>query len=84
LKEEIMDKSFGLTSITQSGKFVYVNHNGNMGCTVERSVKPNVDYMLGEGMFDRLRSVGVSSGTPSYSYYLKIPLAKFRQITVDI
>jgi hypothetical protein len=73
--------SYGLTEISHAGKYITVYHGGNMGNTVENTVKPNVDKMLGRGAFDFLKmhgqiykdKAGNVHDTPSYSYILEVP-----------
>jgi hypothetical protein len=74
-------QSYGFTEISRDGPHIVISHGGNMGNTEERSVKPNVDKMLGKGAFDYLRKLGHyykdSRGqvhnSPDYSYLLMIP-----------
>ena len=74
--------SYGLTKVhldTRMGEVV-VYHGGNMGNTVERSVRPNVDKLLGEGVFDKLREAGIEDGSPDYSYTLTAPLSAYLEV----
>ena len=68
----------GLTKVEIRGAEldVRITHNGNMGNTIERSVRPNVDKLLGEGTFDRMRSDvdAKEYGSPDYVYQLVAPI----------
>ena len=70
----------GFTAISLKGNTVEISHAGNMGNTVERSVKPAVNFMLGQDAFDTLQKAGKEKGVPDYLYTLRIPKAKFDSI----
>lgn len=74
-------KAYGVTEITKDNKHYYIGHGGNMGSTVNGHVKPNVDRLLGKGVFDKLKEHGKESGSPDYSYSLKVPIAHYERIT---
>lgn len=63
----------GVTTIYVKKKSVKVVHHGNMGHTVEHNVKPNVDSLLGAGMFDKIKAGAFNEdiGTADYSYILE-------------
>ena len=67
---------YGLTKVTIDTRMreVEVYHGGNMGDTIDRCVRPNVDKLLGEGVFDKLLEAGVEDGSPCYMYTLTAPL----------
>lgn len=77
----VMLHHVGFTEITYKDSNVTIYHGGNMGNTVENSVKPNVDKMLGRGAFDFLEQhgkiykdkAGNVHDAPSYSYVLNVP-----------
>lgn len=73
--------SFGFTEITRYKKSVVISHNGNMGHT-EDNVRSNFDYMHFHGAYDRLRAhpKAVVSGSPDYSFSLKIPVKAYDEI----
>lgn len=79
--DESFYKSHGHTEITRNKTHTTISHNGNMGNTVKAHVKPNVDKMLGQGAFDRLKTHGKESGSPDYAYSLKIPNKHFDSVT---
>ena len=62
----------GFTTIKITKQKVTIEHAGNMGNTILRSVKPNVDALLGEGAFDKLKvNILEETGYPDYFYVLK-------------
>ncbi len=67
----------GLTSIAISPRKVTVYHAGNMGDTVTKAVKPNVDAMLGEGIMETLLSLGTTEGSADYSWKLVLSRKDF-------
>ena len=71
---------FGLTEIEIRPRKTVIYHGGNMGNTIDRSVRPNVDHLLGENMFDALRAVGVEDGHPSYIYTLTLSTKAYREV----
>lgn len=70
----------GFTRINIEGAEVTISHGGNMGDTEQRSVKPNVDRLLGKGTYDRLRKVGVAKGSPDYWFTLTVTKDQFTSI----
>jgi len=62
----------GLTTIYIGARKTVVYHGGNMGNTIDRSVRPNVDAILGKGTFDKLRKLGTEDGSPDYMYTLTL------------
>ena len=69
-----------LTEIYLKDGNVVIYHGGNMDNTEERSVRPNVDYMLGKGAYNKLRKVGTPWGSPGYMFTLTIPKDRFDAI----
>lgn len=77
----------GFTTIEGNKNHVTISHTGNMGNT-EENVKHNVDKILGNGHFDKLKPHGEFykdkdgniHDSPSYSYMLQIPRKKFDEI----
>ena len=70
----------GFTAIYLKDNMVEINHAGNMGNTVDRHVRPAVNFMLGQDAFDNLQKAGKEKGAPDYLYTLRIPKAKFDAI----
>ena len=81
IEEKKLVKSLGFTEIYRNKSHTIISHGGNMGNTIQHSVKPNVERMLGKGKFDELRKHGKESGSPDYSYSLKIPNKHFDKVT---
>lgn len=73
---------YGLTKIIIRPRKTVIYHGGNMGNTIDNSVRPNVDHMLGAtGTFDELRAMAYSEeGGPDYMYTLTIPTKTYRAI----
>lgn len=65
----------GLTHVTMTDRDVIVTHRGNMCNTVDGTVRPNVDELLGEGAFDAIRAAGTETGAPNYMYTLTAPIS---------
>ena len=62
----------GLTSIKITKKTINVEHSGNMGNTIQGSIKPNVDKLLGKGSFNKLLENQIEQkGSADYFYVLK-------------
>lgn len=80
MKTVKLPKFNGLTDIMQRGETVTISHAGNMGDSIKYSVKPNVDGMLGKGMFDKLEPLGIADGSADYLYQLKIPSEIFFKV----
>ena len=72
--------TYGFTTIERKGVVVVITHNGNMSNTVEHSVQPNVDAMLGDGVFNRLRKHGKEEGSPDYAWSMTIPGKAFDEL----
>ena len=70
----------GLTTIMIGSSRVVISHTGNMGNTVEKSVEPNVDVMLGTGKLDKLLRLGTITGSPDYMWTLTIARMDFNKI----
>lgn len=68
-----MNLQYGFTEIEHKKNTVVISHCGNMGHSISRNVKPNVDILLGHGMFEKLRAIGKEAGSPDYAYSLTIP-----------
>lgn len=70
MKTQIL--KLGLTEIKIKKNITTVTHSGNMSNTIEGSVKPNVDQLLGEGAFDRLLQNKIKEeGSADYLYILQ-------------
>jgi hypothetical protein len=71
--------------IDPTGEIVTIDYGGNMGSTVERSVKPNFDALFGKGAFDKIADKGWIAqdhfgniyDDPSYLWIKKVPVADF-------
>ena len=70
----------GLTTIVIRPRRVAIYHVGNMGDTVTKSVKPNVDAMLSTGKFDELMSLGISEGSADYLWSLTLSRKNFNKV----
>ncbi len=69
---------YGFTEVEINKKRVLVYHNGNMGNTVDRSVKPNFDALFGEGLFAKLYPFKTDEvGAPDYSYMVSFKRSDF-------
>lgn len=71
---------YGLTEIRVRPRKTVIYHGGNMGNTIDNSVRPNVDHLLVSGTFDELRKVGVEEGGPDYMYTLTLPTKAYKEI----
>lgn len=70
--------AYGLTHIEISARKVVIAHGGNMGNTIDRDVRPNVDRLCGEaGVFNRLRKLGLEDGSPCYMYTLTLKMSDY-------
>ena len=71
---------YGLTKIIVRPRKTVITHGGNMGNTIDNSVRPNVDHLLTSGTFDELRKVGVEEGGPDYMYTLTLSTKAYREV----
>lgn len=75
--DEALIQQHGLTSIHKGKDSFTIVHQGNMGNTVDKHVKPNVDKMLGVGAFNHMKKAGKEDGNPDYQYTMKVPTKHF-------
>lgn len=66
----------GFTTVYKKGKFVYIEHCGNMGANIAEVVE-NLEIMgMTEKTIANLFAVGTENGHPSYLWTLKVKIPK--------
>jgi hypothetical protein len=76
--------AYGFTEVIQENNHTFVCHGGNMGNT-EKHVRENFDAMYYEGAYAKLREhrFARASGSPDYSFNLRVPNSVFNSVVGD-